>query len=221
MEFSDFKTIIHFRIFLHFYDDYHANTCASSVESLRIIIQSLDTHPACEHGPTLLFERRSDTKCQRFYACSAFRDRKECSIYVNVDEHINGLHNRDLLIKNAENSTKLALEKSTLMQKVNQTKYHPKRHTFKFQVLFQVLKENSSDRSYCHTCNTFLPDSAKQSIIRNHKDHDIQNDLLDEQIERPTTFLRSLSNDKREAQYFFSDASLNCITNIFQRLKIK
>lgn len=49
----------------------------------------------------------------------------------------------------------------------------------------------------------------------------IQRGVSDEQIKQPTTFLRSLSNDKKEAQYFFSDASLRCFAHIFERLKIK
>lgn len=85
---------------------------------------------------------------------------------------------------------------------------------------FQVLNENASDRAYCHTCHTFLGDSKKEAI-HNHKNHAIQSGLTNAQIECPTTFLRSLSNDKREAQYFFSNASLNCFVRIFQCLQIK
>lgn len=83
---------------------------------------------------------------------------------------------------------------------------------------FQVLKENPSDRSYCHTCHTFL---VETSNCDKHQKHVIQKGITDEQIQRPTTFLRSLSNDKKEAQYFFSEASLKCFVHIFQQLKIK
>lgn len=86
---------------------------------------------------------------------------------------------------------------------------------------FQILNENPSDRSYCHTCHTFLVKMPNEVIRDKHKNHAIQKGITDEQIQRPTTFLRSLSNDKKEAQYFFSDASLNCFVRIFQRLKIK
>lgn len=46
-------------------------------------------HPSCEHGPTILFRRwvgNSGLKSTKFFACSAFRDRKDCPIYVKYDE---------------------------------------------------------------------------------------------------------------------------------------
>lgn len=80
---------------------------------------------------------------------------------------------------------------------------------------FQVLNFKPNERNYCHTCHTFLTDAP------HNENHTIQRGLSNEQIERPTTFLRSLSNDKREAQYFFSDATLNCFVKIFERLQFK
>jgi len=39
-------------------------------------------NPWCPHGPTLKFERSSKV----FYACSAFRQRKDCNAYFTTDE---------------------------------------------------------------------------------------------------------------------------------------
>lgn len=81
-----------------------------------------------------------------------------------------------------------------------------------------MVIQSPNERVYCHSCHTFLTATSHHRL---HRDHAIQRGLTNEQIERPTTFLRSLSNDKREAQYFFSDVSLNCFVSIFRRLKIK
>lgn len=72
----------------------------------------------CEHGPALLFERRSDTKVQQFYACSAYRDQADCPLYVPIEQNDPKIYNRNLLAKNVDKSLKLATEKSILLQKV-------------------------------------------------------------------------------------------------------
>lgn len=74
-----------------------------------------------------------------------------------------------------------------------------------------------SQRCYCHTCAVFVA----PSLTADHNGHEVQRGMSDEQLARPTTFLKPLSNDKREAQYFFDEASLKCFANIFRRLKIK
>lgn len=39
-------------------------------------------------GPTLKFVRQQKNKQQVFYACSAYRDRKDCIFYLLVEEKI-------------------------------------------------------------------------------------------------------------------------------------
>ncbi len=39
-------------------------------------------HPKCVHGPSLLFVSSSD----RYFACSACRDRQQCDIYIPFDK---------------------------------------------------------------------------------------------------------------------------------------
>lgn len=90
----------------------------SSAESVHVVIQSLDHHPVCEHGPSLLFERQSGSKLQQFYACSAYRDQTECSLYVPIERTEEKEHTRDLLLKSVVKSLKLATEKSILLQEV-------------------------------------------------------------------------------------------------------
>lgn len=39
-------------------------------------------HPKCVHGPSLLFE----SSTEKFFACSACRDRRQCDLYIPYDE---------------------------------------------------------------------------------------------------------------------------------------
>ncbi len=51
---------------------------------VRIVSQdSMRDNPACRHGPTVLFERE---KQRPYFACSAFRDRKDCPFFLWKDE---------------------------------------------------------------------------------------------------------------------------------------
>lgn len=92
------------------------------VDSVRVIIESVDTHPACEHGPAILFQRHNshDDECQRFYACAAYRDQKECPLFIRYDENTENLANQraTLLHEIAEKSMRLANERSNLMRMV-------------------------------------------------------------------------------------------------------
>lgn len=50
---------------------------------MKVLIEDLSSHPHCAHGPTLLFRRTFDSsdRFEDFFACSACRNRKECSFY--------------------------------------------------------------------------------------------------------------------------------------------
>lgn len=89
-------------------------------ESVRVISESTDKYPACEHGPALLFERRNNHECQRFYACSAYRDQNECPLHIRCDEMTEAMTNKRTMLLNdiAEKSKKLAKMKSMVLQKV-------------------------------------------------------------------------------------------------------
>lgn len=152
-------------------------------------MKDLSDHPHCEHGPTLLFCRHSnDTgKEERFFACSACRDRSECSFYQ--PEH----------------------------QKARELKVKPSKEFQCAVTLDEVEQLPAPERYYCHTCGVFVA----QTLTAEHLDHEIQRGVSDAQLARPTTFLKPLSNDKREAQYFFDEESLKCFAKIFQQLKIK
>ena len=53
--------------------------------SLKVILEGdIQSNPKCDHGPSVLFERiMSEGKIRKqFFACSAFRDRKNCPFYM-------------------------------------------------------------------------------------------------------------------------------------------
>ena len=56
----------------------------SEPSSIRVILdKDIKENPQCQHGPTILFERRfQNAEKTYFYACAAFRDRKQCPFYI-------------------------------------------------------------------------------------------------------------------------------------------
>ena len=56
---------------------------ASNFSHVKILFGDKDSsNPRCAHGPTLLMERGES----RFYACAAYRSRKECDFYLTEGE---------------------------------------------------------------------------------------------------------------------------------------
>ncbi|XP_074659207.1 rRNA N(6)-adenosine-methyltransferase ZCCHC4-like [Tubulanus polymorphus] len=63
-----------------------------NIQGIRFVddeVEDKDQIPSCQHGPGLLFERyvqsgsgETRRRVERFYACSACRDRSRCSLYV-------------------------------------------------------------------------------------------------------------------------------------------
>lgn len=79
----------------------------------------------------------------------------------------------------------------------------------------QQLPENK--RNFCNDCLAWvLPKN-----IDAHKNHKLQTGLSDSQISNPSTFLVPLSNDKKEAQYLFSQTTVKTILHILQDLNIQ
>lgn len=57
--------------------------------SIRAILDHPGVTPHCPHGPTILFKRTSAEGCSTgFFACSAFRDRKECPFYLREGDPV-------------------------------------------------------------------------------------------------------------------------------------
>eukprot|EP00092_Neocalanus_flemingeri_P002026 GFUD01002163.1.p1 GENE.GFUD01002163.1~~GFUD01002163.1.p1 ORF type:complete len:515 (+),score=148.04 GFUD01002163.1:179-1723(+) len=60
--------------------------------NLKLLLDSdSSAHPRCKHGPTLLFSRQvggMEGIVKKFYACSAYRNRKDCDFYQEAGSKI-------------------------------------------------------------------------------------------------------------------------------------
>lgn len=57
------------------------------MSGVEVIVEDLSGHPLCAHGPAILFSRVVDGKPRNFFACSACRDRKDCSFFLWEEEN--------------------------------------------------------------------------------------------------------------------------------------
>lgn len=80
--------------------------------------QDWHTHPICEHGPTVLFERKNDEANRRYFACSAYRDRKDCAIYVPFDQWDIRTQDHGRLEENVLKAATVATEQQHLLEMV-------------------------------------------------------------------------------------------------------
>lgn len=154
--------------------------------------------PSCPHGPTLLFTRYyADKKPRKFYACSACRDRKDCSFFQWADERVSD-------------------EKRNLREQID-AMHHPKTSHDQYTDRLQKFKAQASDkeRRFCSSCSEILlPDEWPE-----HAGHDIKEVQL-QQLDMPTELLRPLEDEKTLAQYLFSDNTVQLILDVFRRLRL-
>lgn len=59
---------------------------ATESSGVRVILDETIKKPWCPHGPTLLFESTSQETSVKFFACSACRNRDDCSFYQEYTE---------------------------------------------------------------------------------------------------------------------------------------
>lgn len=149
-------------------------------------------------GPTLLFGRYVDNELNKFYACSACRDRKLCKFYLKYGEELSKSQ------KNIWEQEKKKLTQHYPLQKL-------------FIRLNEIKAVSPTNRCYCHTCEKLIFVSEKEK----HTDHEITENLTDYQLRHPTELLKVLDDAKKEAQYFFSMKSTKDITDMLLKLGAK
>ncbi|KAG7221526.1 hypothetical protein INR49_017182 [Caranx melampygus] len=138
-----------------------------------------------ERGPTLLFEKvgRRGEKGRRFYACSACRDRKDCSFFQWEDDKVSEAR---LLAREGENRSK--------RPGLSQQEYCSRFRKF---VSLPV-----DEKKFCHDCQMLLlPDEHAA-----HSSHR-STPVTTAQLRRPSVLLSPLDNKKKNAQYLFTDRS--------------
>ncbi|CAB1414006.1 unnamed protein product [Pleuronectes platessa] len=141
--------------------------------------------PCCPHGPTLLFEKvsKGEGTGRRFYACSACRDRKDCSFFQWEDDKVSEVR---LLAREAENKSK-------------KPPVSHKEYCARFKK-FASLRPD--EQKFCQDCQTLLPAGVREA----HASHRLTG-VTAAQLKRPSVLLRPLDNKKSNAQYLFTDRS--------------
>jgi len=163
-----------------------------------IIPSMVPDHAHCPHGPMLLFEKRKDGK--PFFACAAARDRKVCSFFLFADKKPS--------IETLKVWKKLILDGRQLPSEEDHRR-------FKMAKALQPV-----DRIFCQDldCLKFI---FMEELLY-HKDHQTISKVTDHQMRRPLSgkLLPPLEDPKMQAQFVFSDKSLNIIVDILDNLKL-
>ncbi|XP_076440714.1 rRNA N(6)-adenosine-methyltransferase ZCCHC4-like [Babylonia areolata] len=172
---------------------------AASCTNTEVIVDvsSADV-PCCSHGPTLLFERYTKSKGNRkFYACSAFRDRKLCGFFRWADE---GRKEED----SPHTSDPIASSPGChFLSRLAQRK--------KF---LQFKKQGLSKRCLCSTCGLLL--LAEEVMEHEDKGHCIKRRITKAALQHPTTLFEPQEDNKSYAQYLFADSAVKFLV---QRLE--
>ncbi|EFN79182.1 zinc finger CCHC domain-containing protein 4 [Harpegnathos saltator] len=170
----------------------------NGIRGVECLWGDLKKHPQCPHGPTLLFNRYIDGESEKFYACSACRDRKLCNFYLTYGQELS------------------KSEKSKWEQKGKKlVQCYPHQKLF---IRFNEIKaESTMKRCYCHNCEKLILISEKDK----HNNHKVTENLTDYQMHHPTELLKPLNSVKKEAQYLFSKKSTKDIINMLLKLGAK
>ncbi|XP_063933321.1 rRNA N6-adenosine-methyltransferase ZCCHC4-like [Zophobas morio] len=186
---------------------------------IEVILNDVKEAPFCLHGPTTLFERfyfcnkssgdnsGSHYESKRFYACSAYRDRKLCSFYCK-EEDLNKHPQRSV------SSHHLLL---------------PYKTTYYKESLKSALRLCSVGKNvkYCEDCrlliyetfhnNKYKAVTSEVIINQKHTDQHTTVNLTKETILQPSFALKPLSQDKGNAQFFFSASTCSVLLSILKQ----
>ena len=173
--------------------------------------------PVCPHGPMLLFKREPTTKGgdavasendnhhgKQFFACSAYRNRKDCDFYYAVD---------DKKLKNEE-----AMSQKTQLAKDMAPKYD---HNILHKNFRELCLVDPSQRRFCSNCNLFLKRSVEfhnmfDPLGGDHKQCEKEDKVLKGisdlmmKYEQMKLFM-PFRNKSGEAQFYFTTETRNFI----------
>ncbi|KRZ72182.1 Zinc finger CCHC domain-containing protein 4 [Trichinella papuae] len=149
----------------------------------------LHVRPYCIHGPCLKFCRKRKNRKIYFFACSVCRDRKKCSFYWPVE-------------KKFPKQKVVEMKKKIQMQR----RFKPMEA---YRRLCKV-EQNEQDRQFCFTCGQFvLPEERSK-----HAQHKLKFNITNRLLNRPCMWLTASKNEKKEAQYWFSDSSAKFLAKL-------
>ncbi|XP_030841983.1 rRNA N6-adenosine-methyltransferase ZCCHC4-like [Strongylocentrotus purpuratus] len=145
----------------------------------------LSKAPHCPHGPTLLFERFTPGKdtSQRYYACSACRDRKDCGFFQ--------LHTNAEIVSDF---------KQQMREEYNRSRQPWKRQEDYYQRFITTESLAEDERTFCYDCQLLiLPDEQPD-----HIKHRTKKGITNPDLAKPSYLMEAIENNKTNAQYLFS-----------------
>ncbi|XP_078354555.1 rRNA N(6)-adenosine-methyltransferase ZCCHC4-like isoform X2 [Oculina patagonica] len=161
--------------------------------------KNLESAPECPHGPMLLFRRfyKDGRLPQKFYACSAARDRKDCSFFQWEGE-------------------KVSEARSKAHKEIVKASREPFIQTCeRYKNIFHAPGDLKMKKCYfCHSCGLlFLPEGKEK-----HQAHDYEQAG---DLSKPTAILRPRENEKTQAQYLFSRKATEFLVSMLKDLGFK
>lgn len=127
---------------------------------------------------------------EAFYACSAMRDPSECSQWRRAD-----------LTPEAVSETRRAERAESRARAVE---------LFLNAEVAAARAGPAASRHFCATCGRWVTRSAR----KRHGGHDVRPRVADEALARPSRLLAQLGANKREAQYHFTQQTLNTVLSM-------
>ncbi|KAK4314588.1 hypothetical protein Pmani_014129 [Petrolisthes manimaculis] len=165
-----------------------------------IISSSIEENPACVHGPSILFERfQEGGQSRRFYACSACRDRRDCSFFhwAHIKMHKNKKEIWQRLIRESQPSVS---------------------HQQLYNRLEVVRGMSPGKRHYCTSCCCLLTNDEDKS--KHNEDCSFITPVTDIHLSHPSTVLPPKESSKYEAQYLFAEGSVCVLVDMLVQLGI-
>lgn len=159
---------------------------------VKIIFGEEDSsNPRCAHGPSLLMERGD----ARFYACSAYRNRRDCDFYHDTEE-------------------KLSQAKLFRLSQAQKALLQGKEHHKMFHDLQTAL--NLQGVQFCQSCGGV----GKEEETEGNSCCKEANVTFIEKLQtlKPSTILQPKAKDKKEAQYFFSSSTSDFLASTVSSL---
>jgi hypothetical protein len=118
----------------------------------------------------LLFKRVVSGTERSFFACSACRDRKDCSFFMWADE---------TLTPNKKKTWDL--ERERIIPKINHVKL--------YKMFVKVLEKSPEQRAFCHTCSRLL---ISIEIAKKHDGHDVTIGISEHYLTHPSEVIPPL-----------------------------
>ena len=162
----------------------NSNVDPENFGKVSVVLDDNTDPPFCDHGPTVLFRRESNDATKCFYACSAFRDRKGCPFFVWKNTKVSQAKKHEWKTQNGKNGKSLPTLDDVTVGDADIDEFH-----------------------FCRTCSKLIVGDVELK----HKGHTVTKKLKRNDLASPTKILTVQSAPKKEAQFYFSDASVALI----------